>query len=80
MSLLFLFVINRTDKCLRSIEDLRARPHEGQLMRTYECYLLDTQGHLAPAQVIECFDDGEACLRAGKILADKAPNYSRVAV
>jgi hypothetical protein len=43
-------------------------------MRTYECYLLDTQGHIAPAHVIECFDDGEACLRAGKILAEKAPN------
>jgi hypothetical protein len=49
-------------------------------MRTYECYLLDTRGDIASAQAIECFDDGEACLRAGKILAEKVPNYSRVEV
>jgi hypothetical protein len=44
-------------------------------MRTYNCYLLDAQGHVASARVIECFDDGEASLRTSRILAEKASDY-----
>jgi hypothetical protein len=46
---------------------------------TYRCYLLDAQSHIALAEVIECFDDDEARLKARKILAEK-PYYSGVEV
>jgi len=38
-------------------------------MRTYRCYLLDEQLHIASAQVVVCSDDEAAKLRAREILA-----------
>jgi hypothetical protein len=49
-------------------------------MHTYRCYLLDAQGHIASMKMISCFDDGEAGLRARKILADMGPRYRGVEV
>jgi predicted dinucleotide-binding enzyme len=38
-------------------------------MRTYRCYLLDEQLHIASARVVVCSDDEAAKLRAREILA-----------
>ncbi len=40
-------------------------------LRTYRCYLLDEQLHIASAQVVVCSDDEAAKLRAREILADR---------
>jgi predicted dinucleotide-binding enzyme len=48
-------------------------------MRTYRCFLLDAQSHIASAQLIVCGNDDDAKLRAREILADK-PAYRAIEV
>jgi len=47
--------------------------------RSYRCYLLDAECHIAEAVVIDCLDDHAARLRSEEILAGR-PEFRAVEV